>query len=58
MLLLVRANWRRTVTRRAKTVMVCCARVMMGEVIVFGFVILRESCKAWLRKVVELFVSS
>jgi len=44
--------------RRAKTVMVCCARVMMGKVFVSGSVFLRGFGKASLRKVVELFESS
>lgn len=58
MLLGVRVGLGRTVTRRAKTVMVCCARVMMGEVFGFGIVFGRDFGIGYLRKVVELFESS
>lgn len=38
--------------------MVCCARVMMGGISGFGIVFGREFGIGYLRKVVELFVSS
>jgi hypothetical protein len=44
--------------RRAKTVMVCCARVMLGKVFVVDSVLFRESVKVSLRNVVESFESS
>jgi hypothetical protein len=56
--MVVRASLRRTVMRRAKTVMVCCARVMLGKVFVFGPVLLRETGLTSLKKVVPLIESS
>ena len=55
--LVVRAGLRRTVMRRAKIVMVCCARVMMGKLFVSGSVFSCGLGITSLRKVVELFES-